>query len=167
MFGETETQYALFPNLRRAKRAKRMLEATDAAETRVITHPEDLTEATIPLRLTVARVGMIAGAAAVAALALVATLALFGGGVGPAGSMRSPVLTLSIVALLGATLGGLAGALSFSTEIRAQLERLRECLRRGQAAPAGQRPALLVHASARKLDSLLRRHGAVQTGKMT
>lgn len=152
--------YAVFPSAERAVAAEAAVdEVIDSME--LLTNEEDLTEDKVPLRLTMARLGAIFGAALAASAGVLALWLLVMSGLPGAPSLRhvyAPWSMLGAVAAVAALLGGLAGALSFSTRFQARIDRLRKVLHRGNAV-------LLVETEY-EVDDALRRRGAVQVGSL-
>ena len=163
----THMEFALFPSRQRAARAKQAVESRRDSEAELITEPHELTHDKIPLSLTMVRVGSIVGAAAVAGLMLAGLTLLLGLEVDALPRpMASPFVALLTITMLAALLGGLAGALSFSTEARETLEQLRAQLRYRRARPGQPKPAVLLVESDDELAGMLRRHGALRTGTL-
>ncbi|PRQ02694.1 hypothetical protein [Enhygromyxa salina] len=157
MTGQARLKYALFPNRKAAHVARAEVDAAIDGEVELLDKAADLTQDKIPLRHTMAGVGTIMGASVVAGMMLASLAGLVMVGVDALPPrITSPYWTTAIVVMLAALLGGLAGALTYSTRARQELRRLRGLLRFGNT--------VLLIETERDLDLLLRRHGAVQTG---
>ncbi|KIG14576.1 hypothetical protein DB30_06631 [Enhygromyxa salina] len=159
MTGNTNLKYALFPNLDAARAAQVEVDAAIDGEVDLLENAADLAQDKLPLRHTMAGFGTIVGASVVAGLMLaaVAGVVMLGFDALPP-SIPAPYWTLAIVVVLASLLGGLAGALSYSTRARDELRRLRTLLRFGNS--------VLLIETEQNLDALLRRRGAVQTGTL-
>ncbi|PRP92720.1 hypothetical protein ENSA5_47610 [Enhygromyxa salina] len=156
---QTKLKYALFPSRKAARAAQPDVDAVIEGEVELLSDPGDLTQDKIPLRHTMAGVGMIIGASVTAGLMLTALVGLVLLGVDALPSrVPSPYATMAIVVMLAALLGGLAGALSYSTRAREELRRLRALLRLGNS--------VLLIETERDLSEMLRRRGAIQTGSL-
>jgi len=123
-----QTVYAVFRTSIGARRAYSRLRGQLGPDARValIEQPEALSHHVVPIQMTEARRGALIGALAVAGtIALILSLA----GLLGAGPELAPARTSLLSVALGALLGGLAGALAFSSDSKARLRRLREHLR--------------------------------------
>ena len=126
----------------------------------VLEKPERLSHHVVPLAMTDARRGAVSGGALIAGLtALVFGLGLAALSVQGSEPLLPPGPTLALCVGLGAVLGGLAGGLSFASDSKALLQRLRGHLRR-------QRSILLVSGSL-SLDRELQRFGPVRVGVLS
>jgi hypothetical protein len=168
-------ELAIFPDRAHAARAKQIIEddagADDdtGAHVELIADPSELTSEKLPLSLTMARSGALIGASALAASFTAGFLGLLGLELGAfeALLLGSPVISILTLALLAALLGGLAGALSFSTELKGKLARFRNRLRNEQALTEDDGPAALVLDSSDTIDGILRDEGALETQALT
>ena len=167
-YGSHHMEFALFPNLRRAARAKQIVEHDAGAEAELLTDEHDLTEDRLPLCLTMARFGTLIGAAAVAAMFTAGFVGTIGLEFGAFKAMLvPPVISILTLALLAGMLGALAGALSFSTEAHGKLRRVRGLLRRDKSLPDDEQPAALLLQSTDDIDAMLRDEGALATESLT
>lgn len=154
-------RFAIFANRKRARAAERNVDSTVEGDVELLTQPEQLSVSAISMPMTMARAGAIIGASSVAgsALLLLAALAwLDPGAASPASSALAPYATIAVVVTLAAVLGGLAGSLSFTSQARPKIERLREHLGYGHS--------VLLIESDRDITKLLQNAGAVQTGTL-
>jgi hypothetical protein len=152
-------RFAIFANRKRARAAERNVDSTVEGDVELLTQPEQLSVSAISMPMTMARAGAIIGASSVAgsALLLLAALAWLDPGVASPAAL-APYATIAVVVTLAAVLGGLAGSLSFTSQARPKIERLREHLGYGHS--------VLLIESDRDISKLLHNAGAVQTGTL-
>jgi hypothetical protein len=112
----------------------------------------------IPLCMTAARLGTLAGGAIVALLSTITAGVLFHIVGLPGDPIPAPVATLGLCVGLSTLLGCLAGALCFATDNNATVERMRDWLRDGK-------PVVIIETN-RGHEQTLRHLGADQVGKL-
>ncbi|MCA9683261.1 MAG: hypothetical protein KC457_13760 [Myxococcales bacterium] len=98
----------------------------------VIQNDRRLSHHVVPMRMTAARVGAVAGGIIVGGLSLLAVTAWLNYAVEEQGRVLAIGETLALTLLLATMLGAMAGALCFASDATAVVQRLRGWLRRGK-----------------------------------
>ena len=152
--------YARFSNYTVARNATQLIRehVGDAGQVQLLRSARKLSHHTIPLRMTAVRIGTIFGGAVVALLSLIAAGACLWAFTASGQPIPAAGHTLAIVVGLSTVLGCLAGALSFASDSKATVQRMRDWLRTGK-------PVVLVEAK-RGHEQTMRLLGADMVGRI-
>lgn len=141
--------YARFNDYNLARQALQSIRRRigEAGRVELLRSPRRLSHHLIPLRMTAVRIGAVVGGIIVGLLSVLAAAAILWVLATGGRPIPAPVETLTLCVLLSALLGGLAGALSFSSDNGPAVQDLRAWLGEGK-------PVVLVEAERGHVDTL-------------
>jgi hypothetical protein len=150
--------YARFSNYTVARKASQQIRERvgDAGHVQLLRSARRLSHHTIPLQMTAVRIGTLFGGAIVALLSLIAAGACLWAIAAAGQPIPAAGQTLAICVGLSTVLGCLAGALSFASDSKVTVQRMRDWLRTGK-------PVILVEAK-RAHEQTMRLLGADMVG---
>ena len=152
--------YARFSNYTVAREASQLIRehVGEAGRVQLLRSARKLSHHTIPLQMTAVRIGTVFGGAIVALLSLIAAACCLWAIAAAGQPIPAAGHTLAVCVGLSTVLGCLAGALSFASDSKATVQRMRDWLLTGK-------PVVLVEAR-RGHEQTMRLLGADMVGKI-